>query len=91
MVIGNEGGAINIGKALQIPTFAIFSPWVRKETWGIAKNDTQNCAVHLQDYKPELFTDYKQKLFKEKALNLYQGFLPKLITKKLNLFIKKNL
>ena len=30
-LIGNEGGAINMAKALNVPTFTIFSPWIKKE------------------------------------------------------------
>jgi len=32
-LIGNEGGAINMAKALQVPTFIIFSPNLNKENW----------------------------------------------------------
>src|SRR5690606_31849878 len=33
-LIGNEGGAVNMAKALDIPTFSIFSPQIRKENWS---------------------------------------------------------
>ncbi len=90
MVIGNEGGAINMGKALNLPTFAIFSPWIRKETWGAAQKDSINKTVHLKDFKPNLFKNYDQKVFKKNSLELYKAFKPELIKLNLIAFIKKN-
>src|SRR5690606_28815072 len=31
VIIGNDGGAINIAKALNKPSFTIFSPWIEKK------------------------------------------------------------
>lgn len=90
-IIGNEGGAINMGKALNKPTYAIFSPWIRKETWGKATNDTKNETVHLKDFKPQLFNNYNQKNFKEKALKLYKEFTPEFLFKPLASFINNNI
>ena len=89
-VIGNEGGAINIGKALGIPTFAIFSPWIRIETWGSSQNKNHQ-NIHLKNYKPELFKNYKQKEFKKRAKELYQTFHPELFIKEFEHFINKNI
>lgn len=91
MVIGNEGGAINMGKALQIPTFAIFSPWIRTETWGAAANDTKNATVHLRDFRPELFEGYSPKAFKKKSAALYGEFGPEYIKTPLTAFIQQQL
>jgi len=90
-VIGNEGGAINMGKALNIPTFAIFSPWIRKESWGAKNNDNKNETVHLKDFKPDLFTNYNRKTFKKRALNLYKEFQPELFENKICEFIAKTI
>jgi heptosyltransferase-2 len=30
-LIGNEGGAVNMAKALDIPTFSIFSPQIKNQ------------------------------------------------------------
>lgn len=86
-LIGNEGGGVNMAKALDIPTFAIFSSWIRKETWGSA-NDPKHVDVHLSDFEPEVFHDYIQKDFMRKSLELYKLFSPKLLEKKLGLFLK---
>lgn len=90
-IIGNEGGAINMGKALNKPTYAIFSPWIRKETWGKADNDSKNETVHLRDFKPEFFNNYNQKHFKEKALTLYNEFVPDFLHQSLKSFIQNNI
>ena len=34
MIIGNDGGAINLAKALNKPSFIIFSPWIEKKIWA---------------------------------------------------------
>lgn len=72
-LIGNEGGAINMAKALDIPTFAIFSPQITKEAWSSFEGD-RNYSVHLHDYHPEK--------------NDYASFEPQLFQKKLEKFVE---
>lgn len=88
-LIGNEGGAINMAKALDVPTFAIFSPWIDKLTWSIFEEDSKNISVHLKDYKPELFKNHSEKKMKPIALKLYNKFKPELFLNKLNNFLKQ--
>ncbi|AUP81071.1 glycosyltransferase family 9 protein [Flavivirga eckloniae] len=85
-VIGNEGGAINMAKALGVKTFAIFSPWIDKATWSLFEND-DNVGVHLKDFKPELYTK-PEKAFKNEALSLYEKFEPQLFEDTLKNFLK---
>ena len=54
-LIGNEGGAVNMAKALNIPTFTIFSPWIKKEAWSMFEDGKSHVSVHLSDYQPQLF------------------------------------
>ncbi|MFH4967612.1 glycosyltransferase family 9 protein [Gaetbulibacter sp. M240] len=75
-VIGNEGGAINMAKALNINTFAIFSPWITKETWGVFEDETSHISVHLKDYKRELFEKGEGKKRKSEVDPLYDLFKP---------------
>ncbi len=89
-IVGNEGGAINMAKALEIPTFSIFSPWIDKEGWALFE-DENNKSVHLNDYKPELFKDKSIKTIKKSSTSLYKEFKPELINIKLNKFIKNRL
>lgn len=89
-LIGNEGGAVNMAKALDIPTFAIFSPPLNKENWNMYEDGKKNVSVHLKDYQPELF---KSKTFKELSKDnteLYNKLKPSLFTDKLQHFLKQN-
>ncbi len=88
-LIGNEGGAVNMAKALNIPTFTIFSPWIKKEAWSLFEDDKQNVSVHLKDFKPELFEGKSTKSLKSNWKQLYQEFLPEYFTKKLEQFLKQ--
>lgn len=49
-VIGNDGGPINIAKALGVPSFAIFSPDLNKVNWYGQNEKDKHIAVHLNDY-----------------------------------------
>ncbi len=88
-LIGNEGGAVNMAKALNIPTFAIFSPWIDKATWSIFEDDDKNKSVHLKDYRPEFYKNHSEKDVKPKALQLFEEFKPKLFKDKLYLFLNQ--
>ncbi|MBB4119545.1 heptosyltransferase-2 [Mesonia hippocampi] len=90
MSIGNEGGLINMSKALDIPTFAIFSPWITTKAWG-TKNQENHEVVHLEDFYPEDYESSNRKELKENTQLLYQKFTPNLIQKKLLTFVEKQL
>jgi heptosyltransferase II len=85
-LLGNEGGAVNMAKAMGIPTFSIFSPWIKKEAWNVF-SDEKNVAVHLSDGKPELFEGKRTKELKKNAALLYQEFKPLYIEDKLRHFL----
>lgn len=84
-LIGNEGGAVNTAKALNIPTFAIFSPWIKREAWTVYEGD-HNAIVHLADYKPELFRGNEG--IRKQQKQLYEKFKPELFSEKIKLFLK---
>ncbi|WP_418603318.1 glycosyltransferase family 9 protein [Hwangdonia sp.] len=84
-VIGNEGGAINMAKALNINTFAIYSPWIDKASWNLFE-DENNLSVHLKDYLPELYTK-PEKEYKNEASALYQKFKPEMFIDKIEDFL----
>ena len=87
-LIGNEGGAVNMAKALDIPTFTIFSTWIKKESWNSFENGTTIVSVHLKDFKPEIYGDKSPKVMKKEAMNLYQLFTPSLIFPMLKKYLK---
>lgn len=75
-LVSNEGGAVNMAKALEIPTFSIHSPWISKRGWHTFYEDTKHEAVHLMDFVPELFQKTKKKEWKKMAKVLYFHFKP---------------
>lgn len=86
-LIGNEGGAINMAKALDVPTFAIFSPGVPKENWNMYENGTTNVSVHLNDYLPKLFEFQTSKEIHNNSPELYSSFEPQFFEEKLQQFV----
>lgn len=47
--VGNEGGAVNMSKALSIPTFSIYSPHKFPNDWGCFEDGKTHVSVHFQD------------------------------------------
>ncbi|MBC7439639.1 MAG: glycosyltransferase family 9 protein [Flavobacterium sp.] len=84
-LIGNEGGATNMAKALDIPTFTIFSPFILKNDWNMFENSTTNISVHISDYISESISK-KSNTFEA----LYLKLKPQLFIDKLNAFLNHN-
>lgn len=82
--VGNEGGAINIAKALNKPTFAVFSPLIDPSGWH-TEIPNKCIAVNLNTFFPNAI-DYTKhrKLAKdsEKLEELYKMLKPELFEKK---------
>lgn len=89
-LIGNEGGAVNMAKALEVPTFAIFSPQIQKESWSMYEDGVQHVSVHLKDFEPGKFRSLKKKELAERNGDLYQEFLPAYVKEKLEIFLGNN-
>lgn len=89
-IIGNEGGAINMGKALDVPSFSIFSPWINKQSWNAGEDGEKHISVHLKDLKPDLYGSQKASAFKKKAQEFYTAFKPELVFKELRKFVDGN-
>ncbi len=81
-LIGNEGGANNMAKALNIPTFTIFSPYLNKQNWFGAQESKKHTAVHLRDALNYAIADAKKE-----PLLYYSKFKPEFIIPKLKTFI----
>lgn len=90
-LIGNEGGAVNMAKALEVPTFTIFSPWIKKEAWNMYEDGVKNLSTHLADFEPDIFKNkdsYKQ--FKPRAFELYHRLTPTYILPVLTKYLATN-
>jgi len=88
-LIGNEGGATNMAKALQIPTFTIFSPWIKKEAWNMFDDDNKHVSVHLKDFNPNLYESLSKKEMKRDALKLYKEFKPEFFMSQLKGYLNQ--
>lgn len=85
-LIGNEGGAVNMAKALNIPTFSIFSPQIKKENWSIYEDGVHNVSVHLADFSPVLQGLLKKEIAKN-STRFYELLEPNLIFASLDKFL----
>lgn len=65
-LIGNEGGATNVSKALGIPTFTIFSPHIRKSDWAWTSKPELDKFLHITDFVPDSknYIDFKPSFLK---------------------------
>ena len=91
LIVGNDGGAINMAKALEKPSFIIFSPWIEKKIWATFEDGLIHCSVHLNDFKPELFLEVSEKKLKAKTPVLYETFHSELFIDQLGSFLSNNL
>ncbi len=91
LIIGNDGGAINMAKALDKPAFSIFSPWIDKAGWATFEDGNTNISVHLKDFKPELFKNKSAKAVKSRVNSFYKRFDPALFKGQLEHFLQVNL
>lgn len=83
-LIGNEGGATNMSKALGIPTYSIFSPDILKKKWFISEDGFKNISIEVYDFLPNIDPN-------SSVLERYQQFEPKLYKNSLLQFLKNNL
>lgn len=91
MIIGNDGGAINIAKSLGKASFIIFSPWIEKKIWSTFEDGIRHISVHLKDFKTELFEGKSEKNLKKSTSQLYKQFEPELFSDLLRHFVISNL
>lgn len=93
LLVGNEGGTIHISKALNKPTFTIFSPYVLKEHWASFEDGKRHTSIHLLEEKPDLFSTDREERRKieEDPSYMYKQLTPELILPKLDAFLKLHL
>ncbi|MFD0963013.1 glycosyltransferase [Pseudofulvibacter geojedonensis] len=88
-IVGNDGGAINMAKALNKPSYIIFSPWIEKKIWATFEDGIYHKSIHLKDVKPDLFINKSEAYLKKNSINLYQYFKPEYIKDDLQQYLKK--
>lgn len=85
-LVGNEGGAVNMAKALEIPTFTLFSPWINKSAWNSFEDGRTHIGLHLKDFKPEQFAGQSNKEVRKKYREFYAAFNFDLFAEQLDKF-----
>ena len=91
-MIGNEGGATNMSKALNIPTFSIYSPNVKKQDWSYFENQTTILSVHIDDYLVGEEQEIVHEMYETQNISaILNKFKPELFKSKLTDFLKFNL
>ena len=91
IIIGNDGGAINLAKALDKPSFIIFSPWIDKLIWATFEDGNKHSSIHLKDVTPDYFINKTEKELKENALKLYENLKPNYVIEKITPFLDLHL
>ena len=91
LIVGNDGGAINMSKALGKKSFIIFSPWIDKSVWATFEDGTNHVSVHLKDYFPEKFNDLNNREIKKVVNDFYSFFDFELFKEKLKDFLNHHI
>ncbi|MEM7185715.1 MAG: glycosyltransferase family 9 protein [Bacteroidota bacterium] len=94
LLVSNEGGSVHIAKALNKPTFTIYSPYIEKSHWNSFEDGKEHESVHLKDEKPELFAQYsreERKAIERDPEQLYRELTPEMILNKLTPFLDHHL
>ena len=91
VIVGNDGGAINMSKALGKKSFIIFSPWIDKKVWATFEDGINHTSVHLKDYFPEKLGDLNNRQIKKQVNEFYSIFDFELFKEKLENFLNNNL
>lgn len=94
ILISNEGGSVHITKALERPTFTIYSPYINKEHWCSFEDGDQHDSIHLLEENPNLFKSFtleERRKIEENPHSLYKQLTPEMILKKLKPFLDYHL
>jgi len=87
LIIGNDGGAINMAKALDKNSFVIFAPHVEKKIWSTFEDGHNHIGVHANDYLPEIYEGIKKSEIKKKRSEIYALFTFDLFKERLKYFL----
>lgn len=89
-LVGNEGGAVNMAKALDIPTFTLFSPWINKSAWNSFDDGHTHIGLHLKDFLPEAFKGLSNKAIRKDYQGFYAAFEFELFATQLDRFCQSH-
>ena len=86
ILVANEGGSVHIAKALDRPTFTIYSPYIEKDDWNSFEDGINHTSIHLLDEKPHLYAGFsrsQRKAIEQDPSTLYRELTPEMILEKL--------
>ena len=86
-IIGNDGGATNMAKALKKPTFILFCPWIDKNGWALLEDGKNHISFHVSEFLPNIFEDKTPKEIKKNYVFYYEKFKPTFILDSLHRFL----
>ena len=94
VLVSNEGGTVHIAKALNKPTFTIFSPFINKDDWSSFEDGKFHKSVHLLDFLHNAISELsydKNKEIEKNPRELYLKLTPKMIIGELDIFLNNYL
>ncbi len=94
LIISNEGGSVHIAKALDKPTFTIYSPFIEKGDWNSFEDEITHQSIHLLEEKPsayQQFTRDSRKVIEENPEEMYRKLTPEMIIAKLKPYLEHQL
>jgi heptosyltransferase-2 len=82
-----------MAKALDKPTFTIYSPYILKDHWASFEDGIKHESIHLLEEKPNSIpTDRaERKRIEKNPTELYLALTPEMIIRKLEPFLKHHL
>lgn len=89
-LVGNEGGAVNMAKALDVPTFSIYSPHKFPIDWGCFEDGKEHASVHLQDLKKRMVDTTSVKKLYKNAHKYYKDLNFDYVRDEADQFLQKN-
>lgn len=91
LIVGNDGGAINMAKALEKPSFIVFSPWIEKKAWASFEDSINHVSTHLADFMHEKLEGISQKTIKKQVFEFYKFLTFELFENQLKTFLNRHL
>ena len=94
LLISNEGGSVHIAKALNKPTFTIYSPYIDKSHWNSFEDGFTHDSIHLLEEEPNLFDSYtreERRSIEDNPEELYRKLTSEMILTKLKPYLERRL
>jgi len=89
--LGNEGTAVCLAKALELPTFSIYPPFKFPEGWVKAENHQKHMTVHFRDLDQRTVDGKSTKELIKNSPTLYKKLTYDYVRKEADKFLQNNL